>query len=52
MLIEIAGNQGLRADQPNVTNTLDEEEDPKLIDTVKGTKLHEVCRSEETEDWK
>ena len=52
MLIEIAGNQGLIADQPNVTITFAEEEDPKLIDLVKGTLLHEVCRSEETEEWK
>ena len=35
MVIEITGNQGLIADQPNVTITF-AEEDPKLIDTVKS----------------
>ena len=49
MVIEITGNQGLIADQPNVTITFAQEENEGLIDIVLGTLLHRICEGEETE---
>ena len=49
MVIEITGNQGLIADQSNVTITFAQEETDGLIDAVLGTLLHRICGGEETE---
>ena len=49
MVIEITGNQGLIADQPNVIITFAQEETDGLIDAVLGTLLHRICEGGETE---
>ena len=49
MVIEITGNQGLIADQPNVAITFAQEETDGLIDAVLGTLLHYICEGGETE---
>ena len=52
MVIEITGNQGLIADQPNVTITFAQEKTDGLVDAVRDTLLHRICGGEETEGRK
>ncbi len=52
MVIEITGNQGLIADQPNVTITFAQEKTDGLIGDVLGILLHRICGGEETEGRK